>query len=286
MRLRRGFRGLIVALGLLLFSSVPAAVSAANPSPQPDPRKVITRLGDQPPAGPAAGLAPSVPQSFRFTAQGRITVPGESGELSLAINGEFALPDKMHLTLSVTLKEGASNDTVGPLELIVIGKTPYIHLTGDLSPSGKDIWVLVDNPGGAGTFPTTVLPDLGKLPPVSTQTQTLGDETINGTLTTHTRTTVDATALFSGGVKNAKPSTLTVDVWAGKSDNFPRRVGINGNLTIDPAALATMIGEDMAVPSGQPVTLTLAMTMDFTDLNAPVTINAPTTFVKLSDVVK
>jgi len=287
MQLRQGFRIWVVAVGfLMLLGTLPSAVTAADPSPGPDPRQVITRLGDQPPAAAPLAANASTLQSFRFTAQGRLTMPGESGEISLAMKGECATPDRLHATVTLTLRDKSSNDSLGPLELVVIGKTPYVHLTGDLSPTGKDIWVLIDNPDGTGSFPMTMLPNFASLPPVSTQTQTLADETINGTLTTHMRTTVDATALFSGGAKNAKPSTLTVDTWTGKSDNFPRRVGINGGLTIDPAALASLVGGSASDFSGKPVTLALALTIDFSDLNAPVTVNAPTTFVKLSDVLK
>lgn len=278
---------MIAAFGLLLLTgTVSATVGAANPSPQPDSRHVITRLGDQPPAGPSVTVAATAPQSFRFAAQGHVTVPGESGDLALAISGELALPDRLHAALTLTLHDGTTSDTVGPLELVVVGTTPYVHLTGGLSPNGKDVWVLVDTPGGLGPLPTMMLPNLGSLTPVTTLTQTLADETISGTETTHTRTTVDATALLSGGAKNAKPSSLTIDLWSGKDDNFPRRVGINGNVTIDPAALISLIGDNTTAPSAQPVTLSLALTIDFTDLNAPVTVSAPATFVKLSDLVK
>jgi hypothetical protein len=288
MRLRRGFRALIAGVVfLVLIGALPVSLAAADPSSQPDPRLVITRLGDQPPAGPppAATATTAMPKSFRFSAQGRLTVPGESGEITLAMNGEVGVPDRLHATLTLSIQDTGSNDSIGPLEVVVVGTSPYVHLTGDASPTGKDIWVLIDNPGGAGSFPASMLPDFGNLPPVPTQTQTLGDETINGTLTTHMRTTVDATALF-GGAKNAKPSTLTVDVWTGKSDNFPRRASINGNVTIDPTALASLVGGSASDFSGPPVTLSLALTINFTDLNVPVTIDAPTTFVKLSDVLK
>lgn len=287
MRLRRGFRLPMSGVALLLLiGALPMSVAAADPAPRPDPLHVITRLGDQPPAGTPAVAKASAVQSFRFSARGRLTVPGESGDLTLTMSGEFALPDRLHAALTLKLQDKTTSDTVGPLELTLIGSTPYVHLPADLSPTKRDVWVLIDNPDGGGALPTAMVPNLGNLPPVSTQTQTLADETIGGTLTTHTRVIVDATALFSGGAKNAKPSNLTVDVWTGKADNFPRRVGINGDLTIDPDALASLIGGGTSTGSAKPVTMTLSFTIDFTDLNAPVTINAPTTFVKLSDFVK
>ena len=289
MRVRRIVRGLIflVSLSVITFM-MPAGIAAADPSSSPDLSHFITRLGDQPPAAPAA-TAPTKPaivqpQSFRFTAQGRITVAGTPGDVMLTMKGEFAKPDRLHAMLMVS--NASSSDTIPPIELVVIGKTPYVHLTGKASPTGQDVWVLVDNPDGMAGVPGAAVPNLANLPPVSTQMQTLGDETINGTLTTHTRTTVDATALFGGMGKSAKPSLLTVDVWAGKDDNFPRRVTINGSLSIDPSTLNSgqTSRATMATPSS-PLDATLAFTIDYSDFNAAVTINPPTTFVKLSDVL-
>jgi hypothetical protein len=285
MHVRAPLRGVMTAVLIVLIGGLlPLAVAAADPSAGPDPRLVVTRLGDQPPVAP-----PSVPggaamlQSFHFSAQGKITVSGTSPDtLSLTMNGDFAMPDRLHATLTVS--DTASTDTIPPIELVVVGSTPYIHLTGGASPTGKDVWVLVDNPGGMGMFPGGMMPSLANLPPIPTQTQTVGDETINGTLTTHMRTTIDATALLGGSSKSAKPSNLTVDIWTGKSDNLPRRVAVNGSLSIDPNSLAAQFGGGAAAASlAMPVDATIALTVDFTNLNVPVTITAPTSYVKLSD---
>ncbi|MGI8857770.1 MAG: hypothetical protein ACR2JW_18700 [Thermomicrobiales bacterium] len=279
-------RGVLTALVVMLFGALfPLAVGAADPYPMPDPRLVITRLGDQAPAGPPSTPgAAATPQSFHFAAQGKITVSSAPGDISLTMTGDFAMPDRLHATL--TVRDSASTDTIPPIELIVVGSQPYIHLTGSASPTGKDVWVLVDNPAGLGMLPGGAVPNPANLPPVPTQTQTLGDETINGTLTTHMRTTVDATVLLGGTSKNAKPSMLTVDLWTGKSDNFPRRVAINGSLSIDPQSLMMQPGS-MARPSaGANVDATIALTIDFSAFNVPVTITAPTSFVKLSDFIK
>lgn len=288
MRVRALLRGVMTAVLIVLVGGLlPLAVAAADPSAKPDPRLVVTRLGDQPPAGPpSAPGAAAMLQSAHFSAQGKITVSGSSPDvLSLTMNGDFAMPDRLHATLTVS--DTASTDTIPPIELIVVGSTPYIHLTGNASPTGKDTWVLVDNPGGMGMLPGGMMPNLANLPPIPTQTQTVGDETINGTLTTHMRTTIDATALLGGSSKNAKPSNLTVDVWTGKSDNLPRRVAVNGSLSIDPNSLAAQFGGGAAVatPTTAAMTMdaTIALTVDFTNLNVPVTITAPTSFVKLSD---
>ena len=104
-----------------------------------------------------------------------------------------------------------------------------------------------------GMFPGGMMPNLANLPPIPTQTQTIGDETINGTLTTHMRTTIDATALLGGMSKSAKPSKLTVDIWTGKADNLPRRVAVNGSLSIDPNSLAAQFGQEMRCQRRRPV---------------------------------
>lgn len=277
-------RGLMMAILVLVFGGVlPLAVTAAPPTGI-DPRLVITRLGDQPPAGvsSAPGTATML-QSFHFVAQGTLTISGQPDTLSLAMNGDFAMPDRLHAT--VTLTDSVSTDTIPPIELVVVGSKPYVHLTGDASPTGKDIWVLIDNPDGTGgMFPGGMMPNLANLPPIPTQTQTIGDETINGTPTMHMRTTIDATALLGGMSKGAKPSKLTVDTWTGKADNLPRRVALNGNLSIDPNVLAAQFGQEMDA-TAKPVNAMLSFTVDFSNLNAPVTITAPTSFVKLSDLL-
>ena len=135
-----------------------------------------------------------------------------------------------------------------------------------------------------GMFPAGMMPNLANVPPIPTQTQTVGDETINGTLTTHMRTTIDATALLGGMSKSAKPSKLTVDTWTGKADNLPRRVAVNGNLSIDPNVLAAQLGQE-TVSGARPVDANFTLTVDFTNLNAPVTITAPASFVKLSTLL-
>jgi len=291
MKVGRIFRWVLVFATLGLFAlMLPVGVAAANPTVPPDPRFVITRLGDQPPAAATAAAAPMTtavtpPKSLRFTAQGRITVKGTPGDLMLAMKGEFASPDRLHATL--TLSDSSSSDTIPPIELIVVGQSPYVHLTGDASPIGQDVWVLIDNLDGLTSVPGAGILNLANLPPVSTQTQMLGDETINGTATTHTRTTVDATSLLGGTVKSAKPSSITVDMWVGKGDNFPRRIAISGNLSIDPSALTSgQTGRTAAVAPSSVVDATLNFTIDFSDFNVPVTINPPATFVKLSDVLK
>jgi hypothetical protein len=283
MRVRAFLRGLtLAALITLIGGLLPFAVAAADPSVAPHPRPIITRLGDQPPASP-----PSVPgaaamlRSFHFAAQGKITVSNPPDTLSLTMNGDFAMPDQLHAT--ITVSDGASTDTIPPIELVVVGSKPYVHLTGDASPTGKDLWVLIDNPAGTGMLSSGMVPNLANLPPTPTQTQTLGDETINGTLTTHVRTTVAATALLGGGSTGAKPSNLTVDVWTGKSDNLPRRIAVNGSLSIDPNSLTAQFGGGATVSSAAPVNVTIAFTVDFSNLNVPVTITAPASFVKLSD---
>jgi hypothetical protein len=197
------------------------------------------------------------------------------------MTGEVAMPDRIHLTLTLTDPDSGE---VLPLEFILIGKTPYVHIPSEIAPDGKDIWVLVDDTDALMAISGMGMPNLANLPPVPSQTQTIGDETINGTPTTHTRTTIDATALLGGGAKGSKPSTLTLDQWTGKSDNFPRRLTINGTLSIDPDALFGDLSSDSGI-SSQVVNATLSFSMDFTDINAPVTVSAPTTFVKLSDLI-
>jgi hypothetical protein len=281
---QRTLRGLIWILAVIaLWCVAPLAAAAADPGPKPDPRYVITRLGDQGPALPVLppGASATQVQSFKFSSQGRITIAGESGELRFTMTGEVAMPDHIHLTLTLT---DPDTGELLPLEFVLIGKTPYIHLPSGITPDGKDVWVLVDDTDALMAISGMGMPNLASLPPIPTQTQTIGDETVNGTPTTHTRTTIDATALLGGSAKGSKPSTLTLDQWLGKSDNFPRRLTINGTVSIDPNALFGDLSNDSGL-SSEIVNATLSYSMDFTDINAPVTVSAPTTYVKLSDLI-
>lgn len=291
MRVARFWRSLLVSMGLLLMMLAPLTAAAADPVRFPDIRYVITRLGDQPVlVAPTANTAATSVQSFRFSAQGQITAKGEKGALKIGLKGEAASPDRVHMTL--TLTDTTSSTPIPPIELIVVGSTPYIYLPADIAPDGKATWVLIDNAsslfGGAAGMGMN-MPNLANLPPISSDTQTLGDETINGTATTHMRTTIDATALLSGSAKNAKPSKLTADIWTGKADGFPRRVAVNGTFALDLNALASLFGSagDLTdLPPLPPVEATVTFTVDFTDINASVTITPPTTFIKLSDALK
>lgn len=279
---RRLFRGIIALVGLLaLVGAFPLTAGAADPlSSVPDPRYVITRLGDQSTVtATPRPMAGAQVQSFRFAAQGRVTAAGEPDELRLAMQGEFAMPDRFRATLTISDPTEPAPVT---FDVIVIGDKLYIRLPPDLALDGKELWVLIDDPRGLGAVPGAKMPGLATLPPIPTQMQTLGDETINGVLTTRTRTTIDATALLGGSAQGAQPSTLTLDLWTGKADNFPRRLAINGTAAINPDAL---FGLDSSPRSAAAtVTVTIAFTMDFTDINVPITIVAPATYVNLSSL--
>src|SRR4051794_41112350 len=117
MRLGKMVRGAMCLFALLaLCGALPLGVAAADPAPKPDLRYVITRLGDQPAVLPPSGPATTgnTVQSFAFSGQGRITVAGEPGALGLALTGDFAQPDRVHMTL--TLSDPSSGETI-PIEV-------------------------------------------------------------------------------------------------------------------------------------------------------------------------
>jgi hypothetical protein len=305
-------RVLTVLLILLTCScALPFSAAAATPTPPPDPRYVITRLGDQPPPGPAprpATIASSI-QSFRVSMQVRITAPGGTEELRQSVTGEFALPDRAHTTTVLSDSLSADTDT---FDWIAIGKDNYLYFDQIPTAAGPGAWVLFDDPefanqpDGRDITSGADLLNLVNVLPILPGTEIIGDETINGVLTTHTRATVDARTYV--GAADYVPTELdgarvhpllTLDLWTGKSDNFPRHLTLTGNLFIDPARLLGQMGStpssdadlldavtSYAINGPGKVPAPASFVMDFTDLNAPVTIDAPATFVKLSDLFK
>jgi hypothetical protein len=302
---------LLTALLVILVCAwtLPSRAAAATPTPHPNPRYVITRLGDQPPPGTAprpATLASSI-QSFRVSMQVRIIAPGGTEELRQSMTGEFALPDRAHTTTVLSDSLSAATDT---LDWIAIGKDNYLYFDQLPTAAGPGAWVLFDDPAfanqpdGRDITDGADLLNLVNVLPSLPGTEIIGDETINGVLTTHTRATVDASTYV--GAADYVPLTfdgarvhpfLTLDLWTGKSDNFPRHLTLTGNLFIDPARLLGQMGStpssdtdlsdavnSYAINGPGKVPAPARFVMDFTDLDAPVTIDAPATFIKLSDL--
>jgi hypothetical protein len=195
-----------------------------------------------------------------------VAAPEVALELRLAMSGEYVLPDRAHTKLVESSVSADGSSATEPVEEIAIGNDLYVFadtlLTAPLR-KGPATWVLIDDPETASKLDrwrlvggTYILSLVTMLPDVM-PAQIIGDETIRGEPTTHTRATVDEATFF----ETDEHLPLTLDLWMGKSDNFPRHL--------------TLSGSDRGVTEN--------MVIDFTDLNASVTIAAPTPFIKRSD---
>jgi hypothetical protein len=209
--------------------------------------------------------------SVAIAIDGKLTAAGR--QIPISGTGAFDLQAaRGRLDLTTTVP-GHGDVT---LQEILAGQTVFVHSDafGALLPGGKQ-WVKVDlqelaakagidlQQLGAGTDPTQFLQALKR----STDVQKVGDETIDGTATTHYRATIDvAKALDATGDPRAHDAArqlqqrlgltrIPVDVWVGE-DGLVRRVALD--LTSTGSAHGA-----------------LSLVMDFKDYGAPVDVQPP-----------
>lgn len=273
-----------MALALLLVAAVPFVVTAETARPR--------NVGV---SGLVAQMAAPAPSSYRFTMAGSIADATSGDQVLMAVNGEQVGTDQTHLTLTLN---GAGLSGTPPIEVTRVGNDLYVFLTGVLSPSGTDQWVLID---GQTSGLAQMMPQMLTSNPLDGamliaglsgsgmgQTQMLPDETVNGVLTTHARFVPDANAVGSqlAGSGVSIPNA-TMDVFVGKTDNLVRRITLNTQAIVDPNAVSAMLNPGMGVSGGTGVSVTanIAFTADFTDFNnAGITVTAPANAVPLTDI--
>lgn len=242
-----------------------------------------------------AYAATTAVHSFRFSATSSVSVVGKSVPATgFTTTGEQVLPDRVHTTTSIN---STSSVSVDMFETVRIGKDVYLHLPASLAPDGKDQWVLLDSLGsflpdivGASSTSQNPLDAVAILKDLQ-NVQKIGDETVNSTPTTHYRATLKAPTssqsnpigdFINGLISRVEDTATTVDVWVGTNDNLVRRISIVNS---------TRLGFDIAsrktppapTASSAPTTQT-ALTVDFTDFDASLTIAPPATFKRLSDL--
>jgi hypothetical protein len=230
--------------------------------------------------------------------QARITAPGGAEELRMTMTSDVVLPDRVHTRMVFSDSLSAETQT---LEVVSIGPDTYVYFDPSLTANGQGMWVLIDDsaalsqPEGRDITWGADLVQLVSALPVLPGAQTIGDETIDGVPTTHTRTTVDAMTYVGA----ADDLPLTLDLWTGTSDTFPRHLTLTGTLRIDPDRLLGQPGGKVSSAEG-PADAVLSYTdagagsvdaparfdLEFTDLNAPLAVEAPATYVTLADLFK
>lgn len=286
-QMQRQFRTILgfVALAALLVAAVPFVVAAETARPRP---VTLAQVAQQ--------MAAPAPTSYRFMMSGSIADAGTGDQVTLMGNGSQVGTDRTDMTLTVG---GAGLSGTPPIQLTRVGNDLYVFLSGILSPTGSDQWVLIDGQtsGLAGMMPQVMAMNpldgaallAGANASGMTNTQTLADETINGVATTHSRVTMVPGASTSSASPLAGTGVdipnATVDVFTGKADGLIRRIALTTQAVVDPNGVSQMLGGGPAAgATGVAVTANIAFMMDFTDFNnTGIVINAPANAVPLTD---
>lgn len=271
------------ALALLLVAAVPFVVTAETARPR--------NVGV---SGLVGQMTAPLPNSYRFTMAGSVGDATTGDQVLLAATGQQLGTDRTNITLNVN---GAGLSGTPPIQLTRVGNDLYVLLTGILSPTGADQWVLID---GQTSGLATMMPQMMTQNPLDGamlvaglsssgmgQTETLPDETLGGVQTAHTRFTVDtnASAAQLAGSGVSIPNAV-VDVYVGKSDNLVRRIALTTQANIDPNAVGAMLapGAGVSGGTGASVAANIAFTVDFTDFNdATIAVTAPANAAPLTD---
>jgi hypothetical protein len=286
-------------------SALPVPTSTATAAATTVPAATVRPTGTtaaQRPTDPAsvirfAATTTSAVHSFRFTATSSTTVAGKTPPTGITTTGEFVLPDRLHATTSVN---GSSTLSIDAFETTKIGSDVYLHLPASIAPNGKDQWVLLDSVGsifqevvGAKSTSQNPLDAVAILNGLQ-NVQTIGDETVNGAATTHYRGTARATSagqgnaisnFINGIISRVQETTTTVDVWVGTGDNLVRRIGIVNSTRLDFGNIGIRNGATPAATAASGTGGTQnALTFEFKDFDAPLTIAPPATFARFSDL--
>ncbi len=229
-------------------TSVPAPQPTATsiPATQPAPDDIDLEALLE-----SAALAMEDVDSFHFEMDMTIKagVEGMSMEILLNAMGDFQLPDRSKGTMEYTLA-GLNIQT----EYVQIGTAFYVTdpFTGE--------WVAATEGESVMPFDSTTM---FLEPALDIQLQDLallGVETLDGVQTLRVSGLVPA-SMFAMGIEGVED--LQAELWVGVEDHLVRRMSITGELS----------GDLLGMGSGQPGALSL--TMNLSNYNAPVTIEAP-----------
>jgi hypothetical protein len=286
----------VFALALVAIVAIALSACGSSSSSSSDAKTLLTQTfsGSHPVNSGQLSFAVTVTPSGSST----LTSP-----ITLSFGGPFQSLGKGKLPKSnfnVSLGSGGKTGTLG---LLSTGTNGYVTLQGTsyalpastFQKLESSFSQLASSPGGDGSG-TSTLAKLG-IRPLGwlSNPSVVGSESMGGTDTTHIRATVDVAALLAdidtflrkassvgvsgtgqaasglsaatrqkiaGEVKNP-----TFDVWTGKSDKTVRKLSIRLELPVS-GQISTQLGGLTSAA--------IALSMKYSDLNEPQTINAPT----------
>ena len=285
-----------VALALVLVLMTPLTATADDARRDLPPNFVAQHLGGPianfvlPPGGTSGPTSATSPvTAFRFKLKGTIAVNGvpDGGTLAFTAIGEASGANRVHMLLTVS---GTGIPTPQAAEISLIDNDSYFRtLTPGVSGVGQ--WIKTDSTNGFGTTSAAMPSDLlngSALLTSSPELQTLPDETVDSTLTTHIRMSADARSAsdtFAGtGITLLQAA---FDAYIGKSDGKVHRFVLGASARIDLATLADVFNTGGSAATAPPPTgtaiTTFTLAMDFTDFNdATIVITPPVSAISLA----
>lgn len=206
------------------------------------------------------------PGSGKFIMSGSISSMGQT--IPISGSGAFSGHDAM-LDITLTAPEGA---TSGPDEIrlgvIVLDDKLYFKTSG-LGGETDDQWYVTDLSAATTGMPGSVvgmpgsLTDLDPMLHAAISSKEIGKEAINGTPTTKYQLDVDLEQLLiasGSSTEGLGNSTLTIFLWVGDKDMYVHQFSIIMDVESDSSELGSV---------------TLELTITFSDFDMPVTITAP-----------
>ena len=244
----KGLTALTIVLALVLAA---AACARATPTPPPTAEEVLSRARD----------AMSEVQSYRFSAD--MGGEGEEGMKSVAVSGEWASPDRLHIRLE---KRGEDAGDVNGV--IAVGERTFVRDSDYTDGAWQE-----QEPEPAGEVrPPFDIPSSDDL----SDLQMLEDEMINGVSASHVR----AMLMTASPVPSRPPSdeasqddqmvTVVYDFFVSKADYRLLRVKMDIDMFMPPSIKP---GEEP--DEEQEVHITSRVTYDLYDYNEPTTIEVP-----------
>ena len=191
-------------------------------------------------------------QSFHFQADINMALylGGLNAQVPLTLEGDFQSPDRMRVSMSISVLGMALE-----VEMVAIGGTVYAK-----NPDTGE-WVVAPDTGIGLVDPKAVIfVEVASFQDL----ETVGKEDLAGVPVYHLR------GLAPRGSIEGLEGDLEADVWIGLDDNLLRRLALNGEVEVEESGTG-----DLLPGAGLSGTTTVTVDMVLSDYNQPVQIEVP-----------